>query len=100
MSTLVTCGACGVQFSMPDNLFNQRQEDRKSWYCPNGHERCFAGKTDLDKADDKIAVLKNDVAWYQGRNAELRKQVEHWQAVAYGYKGAMRAVQRKIGLVA
>jgi hypothetical protein len=37
----VVCGDCGIEFRMSLVLYNLRYNDGKSWYCPNGHERCF-----------------------------------------------------------
>lgn len=48
--TMMSCGECGVDFSMPTALFQECKKlgGSKSWYCPNGHSRCFR-ESDIDK---------------------------------------------------
>lgn len=41
---------CGVAFALNDTFVAHRRDDRKSWYCPNGHSQWFPGETASDKA--------------------------------------------------
>ena len=100
MNKMIECASCAMKFCVPDRFETDRRNDHKTFYCPNGHSNWYSGKNDLEKANEKVARLKQDVAWYAGRNAELRDQLDHALSVGYGYKGAMRKYQREIGLVA
>lgn len=43
--SLIACGECGVRFYIPNNLYEQRLEDKNTFYCPNGHPRIFSEST-------------------------------------------------------
>lgn len=48
------CAVCGVVFGMPVDIEQRRREDRKAFYCPNGHNLVFSGLTQAEK-DAKAA---------------------------------------------
>jgi len=99
MSKTIECCNCAILFCLPDGYERQRRRDHKDFSCPNGHEQHFTGKSDLEELRAEIAGLKRNLSYARGARDELRVQLEHWQAVAYGYKGAMRRYQREIKLV-
>jgi hypothetical protein len=43
------CGSCGVQFAMTSEFQRRRTNDRKTWYCVNGHPWVFTGPTEAQK---------------------------------------------------
>ena len=64
----VTCGACGIPFGLPSNLYQSRRADGKNFYCPNGH---FVGwnettekrlKRELDEVRDVLASSRRAYA--------------------------------------
>ncbi len=48
------CGECFVTFSMTRAFYNKRKEDRKTWYCLNGHPRAFNGPTEAEKLRQEL----------------------------------------------
>jgi hypothetical protein len=51
-----TCYSCGVLFAMVEDFWEHRQNDRKNFYCPNGHSQAYlSGKTDAQKLRDAEA---------------------------------------------
>ena len=99
MSVTIECATCAIQFCVPDRYIPDRRNDHRRFYCPSGHPHAYSGKTDLEKANEKIDRLLRTIARIEGRNVELRDQLDHTWSVAYGYKGAMRKYQREIRLV-
>lgn len=69
----ITCCSCGVEFCMPTHLYEQRVKDHGWFYCPNGHQQHFTGKTEEEK---KIDRLERFVAFLQESNTELHAQRE------------------------
>jgi DNA repair exonuclease SbcCD ATPase subunit len=65
-TTLVVedCIACGVLFAFPITLQKKRKEDRKSFYCPNGHSMVYR--------EGETARLKRELA----KEARLREIAE------------------------
>lgn len=50
MATELTCGKCGIAFSVPDAWLQNRKRDHESFWCPNGDCRHFPGESDIEKA--------------------------------------------------
>ncbi len=46
------CGECGTIFGMSRALRNCRLGDKQYWWCPNGHQRYFGGKTHAQQVKD------------------------------------------------
>ena len=57
----IVCGDCGVEYCIPENLYNERVNDHKSFYCPNGHNSYFPGKSDIEKSRQEIAGLRSRI---------------------------------------
>lgn len=52
---VITCGGCGTAFAMTSAMYERRKNDHKSFWCPNGCERHFTGKSEADKLRDELA---------------------------------------------
>jgi hypothetical protein len=46
------CYVCSVPIGMPKDMYENRLEDHRSFWCPSGHETHFVGKTPLEKEKD------------------------------------------------
>ncbi len=44
---------CGVEFAFTRAYYNVVATDHRWWYCPNGHQQRYAGKTDAEKRLDQ-----------------------------------------------
>ena len=77
--TLLSCGACGVPFWIPDALHDERKEDKKSFYCPNGHPRGYHVSVSerlqqqLDVKEKEVGRLKTVIITLNGgiKNRDL-----------------------------
>lgn len=70
--TLVTeeCYACGVLFAFPMTLREKLMEDHaRNFYCPNGHQQHYLGKTDAEKQRERAERLQRQLA---NRDEDLR----------------------------
>ena len=45
-----TCCNCHVLFGMPQELEDSRRDDKRDFYCPNGHNQNYPGKTVAQRA--------------------------------------------------
>lgn len=47
----ITCcrSGCGLTFAVPERWSDDRRKDHLTFYCPNGHQQGFYGKTSLEK---------------------------------------------------
>lgn len=97
------CPSCGVTYALPERLVMDRREKGGEWYCPNGHALGFS-KTDADRLREDAAKLraklddeKRNTDWWKQRNQEARKEAEHQEARANGYKGALTKFKKRVG---
>lgn len=67
----VRCCGCGIVFAMPEALYRIRLDDRRPFWCPNGHGQNFTAETPADK------LVKAQQA-----HAALQKEREFWEAEA------------------
>lgn len=77
----VTCGACGIPFGLPENVYAARRDDGGKFYCPNGHYIGYGtsaadklrteNKRLLDLAERRLAGLY--AAQDQAQAAERRR---------------------------
>lgn len=51
---VVTCGECGITFGMDQNFYDRKRKDHSVWYCPNGHNRVYNAKTQLEKEKEEL----------------------------------------------
>lgn len=59
--TELNCGACGVDFCLPDALYVARRRDGRDFYCPNGH--CVSYRPSEDQK--RIAALEGELRSWQ-----------------------------------
>lgn len=67
-----TCCNCGVMFAMTSEFKNERNRDKCTFYCPNGHGQSYVGKTDAQLR--KEAEARATAAEDQRRAAERELQ--------------------------
>ena len=49
------CCSCGVSFAMPEMLRTKALADHGRWfYCPNGHNQHFTGKTEAQQLSERL----------------------------------------------
>lgn len=55
------CITCFIRFGVPQGFTNRRQQDKASFYCPNGHSMAYT-ESDLDRMRRERDRLKQDAA--------------------------------------
>lgn len=60
------CCNCGTEMMMSQALYERRTKDKRDFFCPNGHEQHFTGKSKDEKRIDELEVeklrLERDIA--------------------------------------
>lgn len=85
---LTKCAMCGCYFGVPDGFLRDRQHDKRTFYCPNGHELSYkqseAEKLRLERdrlvqrlaqKDDELRDLENRRRAALGQVTKLRNRV-------------------------
>ncbi len=84
------CINCGCYFGVPSGFTAQRRQDKRSFYCPNGHSMSY-NESELDKIrrerdrlqqriaqkDDELKELENRRRAAIGQVTKLRNRVSH-----------------------
>ncbi len=92
----VECYRCGTGFAMENGLYERRQRDHESFWCPNGHSQCFTG---LSTEKERIAELERAVAAEKERADSAQRQRSWAEARAKGANisaGLARASARRL----
>lgn len=58
LSSPIMCYLCHIPFAMPDDMLAARKRDHRKFWCPNGHEQAYVGKTDAEKLADTQRALE------------------------------------------
>lgn len=54
----VRCYKCATSFGMSSGVYNQRSQDQRDFWCPNGHKQHFTGPSKAQKKIDKLELEK------------------------------------------
>lgn len=83
---IIECGAagCGCTFGMTQTMYNRRCEDHRPFWCPNGHERYFSGKSEAEKLKEKLDLAED-------RNRSLGSVIDRQRDTIKGRDYIIRA---------
>lgn len=91
-----TCGECGIVFGIEAKHRQMLIETHGTFYCPNGHCRCFVGKSAAEKLRDELTrkTAALDQAWadISYKNRLLESERRSTAAV----KGVLTKVKKRI----
>lgn len=69
------CINCGVRFGVPYGYTERRRQDKKSFYCPNGHSMAYT-ESEADRLRRERDRLKQDTARLEDeRRAAQQREV-------------------------
>lgn len=92
----VECGSCYIPFAIPENLYDARLADGKSFYCPNGHAIGWTDNENKRLRREKERLERLVAAKETSRRAALDQAAaaERRRAAA---KGQLTKVKNRIG---
>jgi hypothetical protein len=76
---LIVCGECGISFAVPPRWREERQDDGKTWYCPNGHPRVYRETTEqklrkeLEAKQRALTAAWETAEWWRIEEGKERK---------------------------
>jgi hypothetical protein len=71
---LSNCCECGVPIFAPFDFERTRREDKRAFYCVNGHSQSFT-KSESSKLREQIEAEKRATEWQKSRAERLDKQL-------------------------
>jgi hypothetical protein len=92
MLTAVTCthSGCGLTFGLDRKYVAARQQDHETFYCPNGHGRCYRGRSDIEQAR-----AERDAAQSLARRERERRVTTEYQRRAA--VGQVTKIKKRVG---
>jgi hypothetical protein len=93
----IECYSCHVTFAMTQTMDTARRRDHKNFWCPNGHDQCYLGKTEEQKLREQLEAEQRRVILEQGwrTNAEKREKAAKRQASAA--RGQVTKIKKRVG---
>ena len=91
-----TCGECGVVFGMTPKFKESRKNDHRTWYCPNGHQRAFTGKSESEKLSEQVAQMRRYNANANAALTSARDQLDASERSRAALRGHLTRARNKI----
>lgn len=86
----VTCYSCGAIFGMDSDFHQNRKNDHKIFYCPNGHGQHFTGESQAEKYKRLLETERTRVQWE-------RDQREATERSLAAQKGQVTKLKKRVG---
>lgn len=87
--THTSCASCGITFGIPRDMAQQRRNDHKEFYCPNGHKLWFAGKSEAEK-------LKGELDYVQQSRDKWARYYETEKRTSAAYRGQITKMKKRM----
>lgn len=91
-----TCCDCGVLFGLEVGYDDRRHEDKKSFYCPNGHPQHYIGKTQAQRLQEQLDAARSLAEREANRRRYAEQNAEHERRSAAAYKGHATRIRNRI----
>src|SRR2546421_1544641 len=75
-----TCISCGVIISIPEDLYDWRLKDHRSFYCPNGHSQQFVGETEEARLKRELDAVQRRLAFERTAKEQAEAALKKAQA--------------------
>lgn len=69
------CIECGTKFGMTQNLHTWKKENKKSFYCPNGHSMSYT-KSEADRLHEIIAQKDKSLEYFRAIEARRSEELK------------------------
>lgn len=93
-----TCCSCGVPFALPKTLRDACLKDHgKEFYCPNGHQMVFTGKTAEQKLGEQLEASRRRAEMAEQSSRRYREDAQVARRQASAYKGQLTRARKRAG---
>lgn len=58
---LSNCADCGMSFALPVAVAKRREEDHKSFFCPNGHPNYYPQKSEAEILRERLRTKEREL---------------------------------------
>jgi hypothetical protein len=85
----IWCSGCGVPYGLPQGYAAARQEDGKSWRCPNGCSQVYV-QTEAQRLSEELDAARS----LASRESDRRRLAESQRAAA---RGEITRLRKRVG---
>jgi hypothetical protein len=89
----ITCGECGITFSVPERWQAARMKSHETFWCPNGHPRAFLGKTAEER---ELERLRRDRDYLRTAYREASAEADAARRSLAATKGVLTRTRNRI----
>lgn len=89
------CISCGVHFAVPISYQQQRVADQRNYWCPNGHQQHYTGKTEAQKLRDQLERTEREKTWAENRAKRLRDEADAERRQHAATKGQLTKARKR-----
>lgn len=97
---VIDCANCGITFGISTEFRERRRNDHREFYCPNGHNLAYNGKSKTEQELDaarELAKRESSRRQYAEEDAQYqREQAERERRSAAAYKGQATRIRNRI----
>lgn len=91
-----TCCGCHVLFAITEELRDRRLEDKKQFFCPNGHSQSYVGETKEEKLRKERDALERQLASARGNEKYYRERAESEKKSHAATKGVLTKTKKRV----
>lgn len=73
----IDCRNCFMTIAVPAGFIRERRRDHKTFYCPNGHQNFFPGKSDLEQLQEQVSRKDMELIRARERGDRFKQEAEH-----------------------
>lgn len=89
------CYLCGVVFALPTTLRAERLKDHRNFWCPNGHDQHYLGKTDAQK----LREVQKQLEWSRSYAQSVEDQRQAAERSNTALRGVVTKKKKELGRV-
>lgn len=94
--TEVVCARCSMTFAFPDDFRKRRENDHRSFYCPNGHGNYWPQKSELEKLREDLAHERTERQHERTRRIAAQDQAQAAERSRAAIKGVLTKTKKRI----
>lgn len=94
--TVISCCKCGMDFAAPEDWRQERVRDHAWFYCPNGHQQHYTGKSEAEKLREQLETEKRNAAFWRERKQEQERAAELARRQRDAYKGHATRLKKRV----
>lgn len=87
------CCNCGMAFAMTSDFQKRRREDKKTFYCPAGHQQHYVGESAADRAQRLAGQLDME----RTRRRQTERQLDYASRSQKSTSTRLKKVKQRVG---